>query len=53
LSIGEGSTRWAAVTLKEKGLCPALFDVYFGKAPVSPAAKDGVAVGFAERGFFL
>ena len=35
-----------------KGVCAALFDVYYGKSPVSPAAKEGVAVGFAKR-FYL
>ena len=51
LSIGEGSPAVKA-TLKEKGVCSALFDVYFGKQPVSAAAKDGVAAGFASRGFY-
>ena len=52
LSIGEGSPS-ARATLKEKGVCSALFDTYFGKSPVSPAAKDGVAAGFASRRFYM
>ena len=52
LTIGNGSPS-ASATLKEKGVCPALFDVYYGKQPVSPAAKEGAATGFASRGFFL
>jgi len=51
LSIGEGSPSVGGI-VKEKGVCAALFDVYFGKSPVSPAAKDGVASGFASRGFY-
>ena len=37
----------------KKGVCSALFDVYYGKQPVSPAAKDGAALGFASRGLYL
>ena len=48
LSIGSGSTS-VSVSLKEKGVCPALFDVYYGKSPVSPAVKEGAAAGFASR----
>lgn len=48
LSIGSGSTSVSA-SLKIKGVCPALFDIYYGKQPVSPAAKDGAALGFASR----
>jgi len=51
MSIGEGSPS-AGATIKDKAVCPAFFDVYFGKSPVSPAAKDGVAAGFASRGFY-
>lgn len=40
------------MTLKDKALCPALFDVYYGKSPVSPAAKEGAANGFANRKFY-
>lgn len=46
LHIAAGGTKQ---TVREKGLCSALFDVYFGKSPVSPAAKEGVATGFASR----
>ena len=28
--------------MREKGVCAALFDVYYGASPVSPAAKEGV-----------
>ena len=42
----------SGATVKEKGVCAALFDVYYGKSPVSPAAKDGAATGFASRGFY-
>ena len=42
----------AGANIKDKAVCPAFFDVYFGKSPVSPAAKDGVAAGFARRGFY-
>jgi len=31
-----------------KGLCPALFGVYLGKSPISPAIKSGVATGFTK-----
>jgi hypothetical protein len=31
-----------------KGLCPALFDVYLGKSPISQPIKSGVAAGFAK-----
>ena len=48
LSIGSGSTSVSA-SLKEKGVCSALFDVYYGKSPVSPAVKEGAAAGFASR----
>ena len=34
-------------TLKDPELCPALLDVYLGASPISGAAKDGVATGFA------
>ena len=34
-------------TLKDPELCPALLDVYLGASPISGAAKDGVASGFA------
>ena len=51
LSIGSGSPS-ASVSLKAKGVCPALFDTYYGKSPVSPAAKEGAAVGFASRGLY-
>lgn len=52
MAIGEGSPS-AASTLTTKGVCTALFDVYFGKSPVSVPAKEGVAAGFAKRGFYL
>lgn len=51
LMIGAGKA-FASVTLREKGVCAALFDVYYGKAPVAPAAKEGAAAGFAKR-FYL
>lgn len=51
LSIGNGAPS-VSVSLKLKGVCPALFDVYYGKQPISPAAKDGAATGFASRGFY-
>ena len=51
LIIGSGAPRNDAL-LREKGVCAALFDVYYGKAPVSPPAKEGAAIGFAKRGFF-
>eukprot|EP00965_Chrysotila_dentata_P193814 6175983-Pleurochrysis_carterae.AAC.2 len=38
-----------AAPLKDKTLCSALFDVYLGSSPVSPAIKEGVADGFAAR----
>ena len=46
LSIHAGG---ALQRISPRGLCGALFDVYFGKSPVSPAAKEGVAVGFHHR----
>ena len=53
LVISKGSYNAAASsTLREKGICSALFDVYYGKTPVSPAAKEGAAVGFATRRFY-
>ena len=51
LSIGAG-VPGARAALSEKGVCAALFDVFYGKSPVSPAAKEGAAVGFAKR-FYL
>ena len=51
LMIGSGAPS-AGATLREKGVCSALFDVYYGKQPVSAAAKEGAASGFASRGFF-
>jgi len=48
LSMGTGSAT-AQATLKEKGACAALFDVYLGKSPISPAAKEGIGMGFLER----
>ena len=44
IAAGDGSTS----VVKEKGLCSALFGVYFGSHPISPAAKEGVAKAFAE-----
>jgi len=38
-----------AAPLNDKTLCSALFDVYLGSSPVSPAIKEGVADGFAAR----
>lgn len=48
LMMGAGSADVRS-TLKEKGACSALFDVYLGKAPISPAAKEGIGAGFAQR----
>jgi len=48
LSLGSGSPSVGA-TVKEKGTCAALFDVYVGKTPISPAAKDGIGAGFGQR----
>jgi len=48
LMMGVG-TPVAKQTLKEKGACAALLDVYFGKDPISPALKSGMAAGFAKR----
>jgi len=48
LSIALGAPSPAS-TLKDKALCPAFLDVYLGPKPVSPAAKAGVATGFAAR----
>ena len=33
---------------EEKGVCSALFDVYYGKSPVSPAVKEGAATQVCE-----
>ena len=51
LLIGSGGPKLDAV-LKEKGVCGALFDVYYGKSPVSVPAKENAAAGFAKRGFY-
>ena len=51
LLIGSGTPKIDAM-LKEKGVCAALFDVYYGKSPVSVPAKENAAVGFAKRGFY-
>ena len=48
LHLASGTPKGAA-TLAEKTVCTALFDVYLGTAPVSPAAKEGFVQGFAER----
>mmetsp|Transcript_105912 Transcript_105912/g.299407 ORF Transcript_105912/g.299407 Transcript_105912/m.299407 type:complete len:220 (+) Transcript_105912:58-717(+) len=37
-------------SLRAKGLCAALFGVYLGESPVAPAARDGLAAGFAALG---
>ena len=42
----------SAATLRDKGLCGAFFDIYLGKSPVSPTAKDAIATGFAGRGLY-
>lgn len=36
-----------SASLSDKTICPALFGVYLGKSPVSPAAKEAFARGFA------
>lgn len=46
MGVGAPATQ---ATLKEKGACAALFDVYLGKAPISAPAKDGIGNGFAKR----
>ncbi len=46
VTIGVGSPSAAAV-VNEGTVCPALLDVYYGKEPISPSAKDGVAAGVA------
>ena len=33
--------------VNDKGICPALFNVYLGDSPVSASAKEGFASGFA------
>jgi len=38
----------AGLSVREKSLCPALFSVYYGSPPISPAAKEGAAKAFAE-----
>lgn len=43
--IAVGTT--ASVASVKGGTCKALYDVYFGAEPISPAAKDGVAAGLA------
>ena len=48
LYIGE-ATPSAQANLYEKGACSALLDIYYGKSPISPAAKEGTAAGFAAR----
>ena len=40
------SSAGKSASLKDKGVCPALWDVYLGKSPVSPPAKAGVGAGF-------
>jgi len=45
LSIAAGSS---SQSLRDKSLCPAFFDVYVGAKPISPAAKEGIAKGFAK-----
>ena len=47
LHIGVQSTE-AARSVVEPAVCPALFDVYFGSAPISTPIRDGMAAGFAE-----
>jgi len=44
IAFGESSPS----TLKEKGVCVALFSVYYGSPPISPAAKEAAAKAFAE-----
>ena len=51
IMCGLSPTRLAALR-SHKRPRPALFDTYYGKSPVSPAAKEGAATGFASRGFY-
>jgi len=44
IAFGESSPS----TLEEKGVCVALFSVYYGSPPISPAAKEAAAKAFAE-----
>mmetsp|Transcript_31201 Transcript_31201/g.47790 ORF Transcript_31201/g.47790 Transcript_31201/m.47790 type:complete len:101 (-) Transcript_31201:1579-1881(-) len=39
------SYSYAKVSVKDKTLCPALFDVYIGKNPVSDEIKEGFGAG--------
>ena len=47
MGFGGKTSGWAFRSLKDPELCPALLDVYLGASPISGAAKDGVATGFA------
>jgi len=48
LHIGLGSPD-VKQTIKDKGACAALWDVYYGKDPISAPLKSGMAAGFAQR----
>ena len=45
-SMGAAS---GGVAVRAKGVCPAFLDVYVGGKPISPAAKAGIAAGFAAK----
>lgn len=49
LTISTGTLSGNAQSIRDKTLCPAFIDVYLGPKPISPAAKAGVAAGFAAR----
>ena len=49
LTISTGTLSGNAQSIRDKTLCPAFIDVYLGSKPISPAAKAGVAAGFAAR----
>uniref|UniRef100_A0A7S0LMM7 Chalcone isomerase domain-containing protein n=1 Tax=Coccolithus braarudii TaxID=221442 RepID=A0A7S0LMM7_9EUKA len=48
LHLALGSPR-STTAFHDKTICGALFDVYLGASPISPAIKEGVADGFAEK----
>ena len=49
LTMAKGTPGDSVASVQDEKTCAALFDVYLGKAAVSPAAKDGFAKGFALR----
>ena len=47
-SLYVSTTETTGPHISARGLCPALFGIYLGKSPISPAVKLGIATGFAK-----